>query len=699
MPVRLTALVPIIRLGLCLSVVLAGVAAADATTAGTATAPSPTQYGIALVWPFSGDADGDGRVTVRYRTSGGSWKQGMPMFRVPAGTTADVSWNNRHAGSLFDLQPATVYEVELTLSDPDGGGAVQTVNVTTRALPLPMAGAPVKAATPATFTAVVSGAQAGDIIQLAAGTYAGFSWSKDGEAAKPIVIRSTAGAVIDGSVELISRQHVHLDGLTVEGRIRLNGSQGIAIQRCTIHARADRGAGDGIVAYTRSENAFIADNLVVGTTVWAEGSLGVSGTNLGEGICVTGPGHVVRNNRVRGFRDGLSLMEGAAEAPDQYSIDFSDNDISECADDGIEADFAAHNVRVVRNRLTNCFIGISSQPSLGGPTYFVRNVLYNVAYVPFKLNRTSHGDVLAHNTVVKNGDAFLVQAGAPIVRLWARNNLFIGGPGDDWNGYASGTGKVMVLADLDAATASLDYNGYGSTAAFFSGRFAGVNWDGVGQLRSMTTEAHGLKLDLGVFATSITYPSAAMTTFTAPDLRVGAASAAVDTGIAIPGLTDGFAGSAPDLGAYEVGAALPVYGVRSPGTGGDTSAPATPAAPTVSGAGTATPTLSGTTEPGAMVRVYDGGVLIATTTASGSGVWNVTLPPLSAGSHTLTVTASDPSGNTSGTSPSVVVTTPATGGPSGSTSSSESGSSSCGLGSVSAMMVLLSLMTIARCRC
>ena len=36
-------------------------------------------------------------------------------------------------------------------------------------------------------------------------------------------------------------------------------------------------------------------------------------------------------------------------------------------DDGIEADFALSNCRIMRNRITNCFVGISSQPGLGGP--------------------------------------------------------------------------------------------------------------------------------------------------------------------------------------------------------------------------------------------------------------------------------------------------------------------------------------------
>jgi hypothetical protein len=46
------------------------------------------------------------------------------------------------------------------------------------------------------------------------------------------------------------------------------------------------------------------------------------------------------------------------------------------------------------------------------------------------------------------------------------------------------------------------------------------------------------------------------------DFRLKAGAAAVDRGTPLATVTDGFAGSAPDLGALELGAPLPVYGPR-----------------------------------------------------------------------------------------------------------------------------------------
>lgn len=533
----------------------------NATVAGAVTVPHPTLSNLSLEWAVVGDANLNGVVSAQFRRVGDTdWSQGMPLRRVPAGSNAGFSWANRHSGSVFDLQPATRYEVALSLVDPDGGSATQTVFATTRAVPAPMAGAPVKAVTPATFASVAATAQPGDILQLAAGSYPGFSWGVSGTAARPIVIRSSAGAVINGEITLIDRPHIHLDGLTIHGRVRFNRSNGIVVTRCTLQATSATG-GDGIVSYLRSEDSYIADNVLTGLTPWAEASLGVNGSNQGEGILVTGPGHVIMNNRVRGFRDNISFLE-ASEAQDQFSIDVLNNDLGVAGDDGVEADYCFHNCRILRNRVTNAFIGMSSQPSLGGPTYFVRNAMYNVVHTAFKLNNTSNGDVLLHNTVVKNGDALGVYSGVPVLRLHARNNLFIGGPGGSFNGYSSGSGRVISLETLDLASSSLDHNGYGATSGSFTGRVGSTAFNGLAQLRSATTEKNAVEVDLTVFSAAVAYPASPMTLYPTPDLRLRAGSAAQNAGEPIPNVNTGYAGSAPDLGAYEAGTALPVYGPR-----------------------------------------------------------------------------------------------------------------------------------------
>ncbi|RKH24887.1 right-handed parallel beta-helix repeat-containing protein [Corallococcus praedator] len=534
---------------------------ADATVAGATSLPFPTLHHLTVEWAFSGDANANGVVTVRYRIAGTTvWREALPLRRVAAGSNEGFSWAGRHSGSVFDLQPGTTYELELTLTDPDGGTTTRTTNATTRPLPVPMANAPIKAVTPATFASVAASAQPGDILQLGAGTYAGFDWSRSGTEGKPIIVRGTTGVVINGAINVFTQAYVHLEGLTVNGRIRFNGSKHMVIQRCAINASSTYG-GDGIVTFTRAENAYIADNVVTGLTQWAEASLGVSGDNLGEGIAVTGPGHVILHNRVTGFRDGISLLEDD-EAVDQFSIDILNNDLTGNADDGIEADFCFHNCRIVRNRLTNNFIAVSSQPGLGGPTYFVRNAIYNAVHVAFKLYRGSTGDVLLHNTVVKHGDAFGIYAGRPVAHLYARNNLFLGGPGGTFNGYSSGTGRVLHVPDLEVATSSLDHDGVGSTTDTLTGRLGASTFSSLQTLRTGTSEQHAVQVDLTAFASTVAYPAAPLTLYAKPDLRIRADSAAANAGQPLPNINEGFTGLSPDLGAFEAGVDLPVYGPR-----------------------------------------------------------------------------------------------------------------------------------------
>ena len=46
------------------------------------------------------------------------------------------------------------------------------------------------------------------------------------------------------------------------------------------------------------------------------------------------------------------------------------------------------------------------------------------------------------------------------------------------------------------------------------------------------------------------------------DFRLKPGSAAIDRGVVLPNVTDGFTGQAPDLGALEAGQSSPHYGPR-----------------------------------------------------------------------------------------------------------------------------------------
>ncbi len=569
--------------------------AVNNTTPGTPVSPYPTIQNLSIEWPISGDSNNNGIVDVRYRKTGTTpWTKGLRLRRVPAGkfTTSGgkvLTWANKHSGSLFDLLPNTPYEIELTLADPDNNGnVVRKISATTRAEPVAPLSATIVSVDTTTISAAATNAMPGTILEMADGDYSGFTVGVNGNSGNPIVFRAKnpGNVTVNGDIILNGRSYVFIEGLIVKGTIKLNSSEGIVVRGSTIDLRGSpiTPPKQGIVSYGSGViNGYFADNKVLGPVTWADGSLGVNGANGGDGIEITGPGNVIAYNYVKGFRDAISTMEDG-EAVNQVSLDIYNNDIEVGADDGIEADFTMGNARIMRNRITNSFIGISGQPTLGGPAYYIRNVMYNLAHIPFKLYRGSVGDVAFHNTSISSGDAFANYSGSTWSRALFRNNLFIGGQGGGtYGGIRNGSGKVAQLRTSDDVTNDFNYNGYGSIGTgTFQGRIGGTSFNSLTEMKASTTETNASEVDMSIFANTIFFPAnGPFPALAIPDLRLASGGVAVNAGEALANINDGYAGTAPDLGAYEFGDSLPIYGPR-PGRhpGYDSSDTTAPMAPT-----------------------------------------------------------------------------------------------------------------------
>ncbi len=517
------------------------------TTAGEVTTPYPTINNLAIEWGIQGDRNLNGVVSVQFKEKGtAKWKKGMSLRRVPAGGKENFSWKNKHSGSIFNLRPDTNYEIKLQLNDPDGGSAEQIIEVRTR--PIPRYGADAK------------------IIELPAGTYDTLQ-TKSGTKEKPVVYRSVQGMATYRSIDLRNKKWVFVEGIHVDNLvengigIQMGGSRNCVVRHCTINADF------GIVAYfPGAYNSYISDNTILGMGEWIPKTMGAKGhkygATLGEGIQMTGAGNVICYNKVTGFRDCISTMEERPNtkypgtgATEQISFDIHNNDIYMGLDDGIEADFCLSNVRVYNNRLTNCFVGLSAQPTLGGPTYFIRNAMYNIIHAAFKLKRDSYGDVVLHNTVIKVG-AGLGGNDAGIDYTYFRNNLAIGGldGGGIWGGYDAGKSYAAEIKG-PGPNSSFDYDAVGVVDTVY---FAVI-----GEKPFSEVEKHGIEqLDINKVFDNIEFPLPPTPERAAPDLRPVTESRVVDAGLYIPNINDGFMGKAPDCGAYETGQALPHYGPR-----------------------------------------------------------------------------------------------------------------------------------------
>jgi hypothetical protein len=78
-------------------------------------------------------------------------------------------------------------------------------------------------------------------------------------------------------------------------------------------------------------------------------------------------------------------------------------------------------------------------------------------------------------------------------------------------------------------------------------------------------ETHGVEVDYDVFVQlAPPDPSTPHAVYHAADLdfRIKPNGKAVDKGLVLPNVNDGFKGKAPDLGAIEAGTAVPIYGRR-----------------------------------------------------------------------------------------------------------------------------------------
>jgi hypothetical protein len=125
----------------------------DISQPGEPVAEPSTFHSLGIRWPVRGDANADALTGVQYRRRGdAAWQAALPLFRT---NPAAVSDENRvakgwlFAGSIVDLQPDTEYEVALTLTDPDGGGAQRMLTMRTGVEPREPAGMRVRHVVPA----------------------------------------------------------------------------------------------------------------------------------------------------------------------------------------------------------------------------------------------------------------------------------------------------------------------------------------------------------------------------------------------------------------------------------------------------------------------------------------------------------------------------------------------------------------------
>ncbi len=432
--------------------------------------------------------------------------------------------------------------------------------------------------------------------------------TQSGTPDKPIVIKSAGdGEVIfdgdgcDNLFNLMGGSFNYFEGITVRntqvafklGIKAIAGSSGFTLKRSRVYD-----VGRVVEAgWSGSKDFYIADNVFIGRhdpgkmqswftpEVWAKFPGYPALINSEYAVKVYGQGHVIAHNYVANWHDGIDVdTYGDPDGtPDELrdrvpvSIDIYNNDIYNTDDNCIEADGGAHNIRVFNNRCFNSSGGaLSAQPTFGGPSYFYRNLVYATTTGGYmKLVDTPAGVLFYQNTLVGQ-----VRYYGPAANVHFRNNLMLA---DGWSP------QVFALRTTTNYSSS-DYNGFrpdpaAGPAAFEwdSPPFATpVDYDNL-ETRHFKTLAeyssgtgqdqHSVLVDFNTFS-KVTIPDKSdpqrLYEPESFDFSLEAGSPAIDAGIELPTITDGFTGKAPDLGAYESGTAPPRYGprIRPPGSVG-----------------------------------------------------------------------------------------------------------------------------------
>lgn len=521
---------------------------------------------------------------VYYRVTGsGSWIDGGYLYRT---RTSQGSAANSFAGWVVDLQPGTTYDVRLDVTEPGVGSWQITGTRATRALPAEGA-AQTKSATTANFTSVMAGAVAGDVIVLAAGTYtlSGFSWTSPGTSGSPVVIR---GAGVDstilvdstGTVIDLNGSYVTFENMTIRGSQVDGGSNGTSIAvvmdvdgqtNVTFRRIKFDGVDVGVFVWDHyAIGLLVHDCQFIGNNTWdkaytiPQGQTYPSLTWGDTGVCLPGFGNCVWNCTFRGFGDTFKFGHdggwGAARACYVYR-----NWVPMGGDDGIEFDEAGGNCAAYDNRIANTASGASFDGISSGPVGLFRNVFVNQARQTLKFTSAARGVRIWNNTWVQTNkmgptpinwnDAALNDASGSIYDFDFRNNLLT----------YRGSGALISFNQTLLGSTLTDYNAwYPDGRNIYFGSGSGT-WTGLTSAKANLAPrmAHDVIVASDPFASPITLGADYTTEYTGHlDARITSGTAR-NAGVAIAGVTDGYTGAAPDIGADITGRTSPAIGAAS----------------------------------------------------------------------------------------------------------------------------------------
>ena len=537
---------------------------------------SSTFEAISVRAHFSGDSNANATARVQFRKSGDvAWHDAYTPFidrRATLGGVANPLVNEARV-SVVGLTPNTSYDVQVTWSDPDGvsGSQPSIQTISTLTLTPPTGGTTISVSTDAQLSSALSTVNPGQTIHLNPGTYRPFSIARSGTSSAFIVVEgnpaltsivSGAGTPQNGANLSINANFLMIRQLTFgpadwNAIIVGNNRHDIYIQNTTILAVSvlcaqgpttshydDAGIYLGGSFGGTVSNIFIQNNSITAGPALNGCVQSPAYNGPGSGVRVFKASTlVINNNSVTGaFRDAISADD------DLYAEnnDFSRNTVQDYVDDGMETKGHNINVRVWANTVlatqaNTCFaINTNDATVRYGPQYVFRNTCR------------------ATRTLISGGGTAYKMGGAPTY-IFHNSVDTSSAPSPGFDGFDNGEGgpasvEYTVVNNITRTNDSIVGNGVpGNTFDYNLSATNGGwawNWNGSASYQTFANWKSGTGQDAHSLNASPLFIDAS--------LHIDATSPAVDKGVILPNFNTPdsawpFAGTAPDIGAFEFG--------------------------------------------------------------------------------------------------------------------------------------------------
>ena len=404
-----------------------------------------------------------------------------------------------------------------------------------------------------------------DLRTLAAGAPGGFHFNgttltvKFSDGSRPAQ-RTLYVARLNEGFNISGQHHVRIEGL----EIRHYGSdaygKGVYLRYaddCTLSGNHIHDIGSAGVWMKGGSRNLLQDNEIDDSSIagWPWGLVKGSGAE-NNAIYFSddvGRGNVVRFNRIHGTFNGIGSC-GATPPPDGFTseTDIHSNTFADHNDDATETEGWCANVRLWDNHIVDSLMAFAIAPAGTGPVWIVRNTVHDLGNVHSALHdgQVSSGikinsgystpvgpTFVYHNTfltTVPDTDAIALMTPGSSNGLTSRNNV-----------YAA---TRRALWKDNPLPLDLDYDDLHTSGSALV-RWQSATYPDLAALQAGSgQEPHGLSAPPALAAPG------------SGNFMPAAGSALIDRGVPLPGINDGYAGAAPDIGAVErVEAADPVF--------------------------------------------------------------------------------------------------------------------------------------------